>query len=115
SASSQRSRPSGAGTILARQSPGPEQVACSTIGGKHPERPASGPGDGAKVALVEREEVMSPVALGEDDDRGIAEAELEVAVVPDDLGRASDVLGAHRLEAIGTVGDLVEKRGGCFQ
>lgn len=84
----------------------------STIGGKHPERPASGSGDSAKVALVEREEVMDPVALGEDDDRSVGEAELEVAVVPDDLGRPTDVVGGHRLEAIGTVGDLVEERAG---
>jgi hypothetical protein len=64
------------------------------------------------VALVEREEVMSPVALGEDDDRGVREAELEVVVAPDDLGRARDILGAYRLQAIGTVGDLVRRIAG---
>jgi hypothetical protein len=52
----------------------------------------------AEVALVERQDVLDLVARGEDDDRGVREADRQISVAFDDRDRGSYVGRRERFE-----------------
>lgn len=81
------------------------------VRGKEAERLAGYGCDGAKVALVEGEDVTGVVALGEDDVGGVGKPEVEVGVAIEDTAGDGDVSVRERRETVRGSLDLFKKRG----
>ena len=76
---------------------------------QEPEAPAAGSPEGSEVALVKRQDVAHPVSVGQHDEGGIGQADLEVGVSPDDPLRCGNRLRVERFEPIHAPPDLGEK------
>lgn len=62
------------------------------------------------MALVQREHVPRPVAVGENDDRCVGEADAEIAVVVDHPHCGRYVISSERDEIVGATRHLSQKR-----
>ena len=63
---------------------------------------------GSEVAFVEGEQVGAAVPLGDDDQRRVGQAEVEVRIPVQDPSGRLDVVAEERLELVGALRDLVE-------
>jgi hypothetical protein len=64
---------------------------------------------GAEMPLVERQDPVRLVAVGEDDEGSGGETNPKLTVVPNDVARGSHVLGVERWEEVPVFDDFVEK------
>jgi predicted nucleic-acid-binding protein len=77
---------------------------------QNPEPPPRRRAEGPKVALVERQHVARVVALGEHDDRGVGEADVQIAVALDDLACSGNVEFVEDRQLVDAALDLLEQR-----
>ena len=80
----------------------------SPVVGKEPERSALERGDGPEAALVESEEAPCPVPVGEHDEGGVGQAELQIAVTAGHVASEPE-LGLEKIDD-GTVIRIVTVR-----
>ena len=76
---------------------------------KQPERAAGRAAHGAEVRASEGEDVNGAVLFGEDDDRGVGQADGEVGVAAHDGGRGLDVGPAEARKLVGALRDLFQQ------
>src|SRR6185436_11455106 len=77
---------------------------------KNAKTSAAGKAKGVEVAVIEREDVAAVVTLGQNDERGIGESDVDVAVGLDHPSRLRDVADVERREVVRPASHVLEKQ-----